>query len=80
LLLPVAPVLKESKTVSLWKSMSSSSPDAKHLASLSDPISVDARSDGATEKRCGRFITRMGTGGDDGGAEVTYELVDGESE
>jgi len=42
--LPVAPDLNESKTVSLWKSISSSSPDVNPRISLSDPISVEARS------------------------------------
>ena len=43
-ILPVAPDLKESKTVSLWKSISSSSPEANPFASLSEPTRVEARS------------------------------------
>jgi hypothetical protein len=40
----VAPDRIESYTVSLWKSRSSSSPDAKLRISLSEPINVEARS------------------------------------
>ena len=43
-MLPVAPDLNESKTVSLWKSMSSSSPEVNPLPSVSEPTSVEARS------------------------------------
>ena len=46
----VAPVRSESKTVSLWTSASSSSPDPKARSSLSDePTNVDACSEGAME-------------------------------
>ena len=40
----MAPDLNESNIVSLWKSMSSSSPDANPWTSLSEPTSVEARS------------------------------------
>jgi hypothetical protein len=46
----VAPVRSESKSVSLWKSASSSSPDPKARTSLSDePTNVEACSEGAIE-------------------------------
>lgn len=48
---PAARVENESKAVSLWKSVSSSSPEVNTRASMSDPVRVDEGSEPAAECR-----------------------------
>lgn len=61
-MLPVAPDLSESNTVSLWKSISSSSPEKNPFISLSDPIKVEARSVSSEDRGALEFVEPMKEG------------------